>query len=66
VASPALDDENYLCQLAAFIVTALVLSLSMIRFRIVPKRRLWGARTPKRCINFWPDASTSPSTELGS
>jgi putative membrane protein len=42
VASPALDDENYLCQLAAFIVTALVLSLSMIRFRIVPKRRLWG------------------------
>jgi putative membrane protein len=32
----------YLLQLAAFIVVALVLSLPMIRFRIVPKRRLWG------------------------
>src|SRR6516164_2721958 len=31
----------YLLQLAAFIVVALVLSLPMIRFRIVPKRRLW-------------------------
>src|SRR5262245_63949038 len=30
----------YLLQLAAFIVAALVLSLPMIRFRIVPKRRL--------------------------
>jgi uncharacterized protein len=28
-------------QLATFIVTALVLSLPMIRFRIVPKRRMW-------------------------
>src|SRR5262249_11485930 len=32
----------YLLQLAAFIVAALVLSLPVIRFRIVPKRRLWG------------------------
>jgi len=32
----------YLFQLAAFIVVALVLSLPMIRFRIVPKRRMWG------------------------
>jgi putative membrane protein len=32
----------YLLQLAAFIVAALVLSLPMIRFRIVPKRRMWG------------------------
>src|SRR5262245_57339554 len=32
----------YLFQLAAFIVAALVLSLPMIRFRIVPERRLWG------------------------
>src|SRR5262249_25521931 len=32
----------YLLQLAAFIVAALVLSLPMIRFRIVPERRLWG------------------------
>ena len=32
----------YLLQLAAFIVVALVLSLPMIRFRIVPKRRMWG------------------------
>jgi putative membrane protein len=32
----------YLLQLAAFIAVALVLSLPMIRFRIVPKRRLWG------------------------
>jgi putative membrane protein len=32
----------YLSQLAAFIVVALVLSLPMIRFRIVPKGRLWG------------------------
>src|SRR6516164_8275023 len=32
----------YLLQLAAFIVVALVLSLAMIRFRIVPKRQLWG------------------------
>jgi putative membrane protein len=31
----------YLLQLAAFIVVALVLSLPMIRFRIVPKRRMW-------------------------
>src|SRR5215472_200127 len=31
----------YLLQLAAFIVAALVLSLPMIRFRIVPKRRMW-------------------------
>src|SRR5262245_26912992 len=31
----------YLFQLAAFIVVALVLSLPMIRFRIVPKRRMW-------------------------
>ena len=30
----------YLLQLAAFIVVALVLSLPMIRFRIVPKRRM--------------------------
>src|SRR5262245_35610397 len=35
----------YLSQLAAFIVVALVLSLPMIPFRIVPKRRLWGAST---------------------
>jgi hypothetical protein len=32
---------TYLLQLAAFIVVALVLSLPMIRFRIVPKRRMW-------------------------
>src|SRR5262247_1978781 len=32
----------YLFQLAAFIVVALVLSLAMTRFRIVPKRQLWG------------------------
>src|SRR6516165_6387180 len=32
----------YLLQLGAFIVVALVLSLPMIRFRIVPKRRMWG------------------------
>jgi putative membrane protein len=32
----------YLLQLAAFIVVALVLSLPRIRFRIVPKRRMWG------------------------
>src|SRR5262249_53289832 len=32
----------YLLQLAAFIVVALVLSLPMIRFRIVPKHRMWG------------------------
>jgi putative membrane protein len=32
----------YLLQLAAFIVLAVVLSLPMIRFRIVPKRRLHG------------------------
>src|SRR5262245_60777919 len=32
----------YLLQLAAFIVAALVLSLPMIRFRIVPERRMWG------------------------
>jgi len=32
----------YLLQLAAFILIALVLSLPMIRFRIVPKRRMWG------------------------
>jgi putative membrane protein len=32
----------YLVQLAAFIVAAVVLSLPMIRFRIVPKRRLHG------------------------
>src|SRR5262249_56413573 len=31
----------YLLQLATFIVVALVLSLPMIRFRIVPKRRMW-------------------------
>jgi putative membrane protein len=31
----------YLLQLAAFIVAVLVLSLPMIRFRIVPKRRMW-------------------------
>ena len=31
----------YLLQLAVFIVVALVLSLPMIRFRIVPKRRMW-------------------------
>lgn len=31
----------YLLQLAAFIAAALVLSLPMIRFRIVPKRRMW-------------------------
>lgn len=32
----------YLIQLIVFIVSALVLSLPMIRFRIVPKRRMWG------------------------
>ena len=32
----------YLVQLAAFIAVALLLSLPMIRFRIVPKRRLHG------------------------
>jgi putative membrane protein len=32
----------YLLQLAAFIVAAVVLSLPMIRFRIVPRRRLHG------------------------
>jgi putative membrane protein len=32
----------YLSQLAAFIVAALVLALPMIRFRIVPKSRMWG------------------------
>jgi len=32
----------YLLQLGAFIVVALVLSLPMIRFLIVPKRRMWG------------------------
>jgi len=32
----------YLFQLAAFILMALVLSLPMIRFRIVPNRRMWG------------------------
>ena len=32
----------YLIQLAAFIAVALLLSLPMIRFRIVPKRRLHG------------------------
>jgi putative membrane protein len=32
----------YLLQLAAFIVVAVVLSLPIIRFRIVPKRRLHG------------------------
>src|SRR5262249_33305143 len=32
----------YLLQLAAFIVVALVLSLPAARFRVVPKRRLWG------------------------
>jgi putative membrane protein len=32
----------FLLQLAAFIVVALVLSLPAIRFRVVPKRRLWG------------------------
>jgi len=32
----------YLLQLAAFIVVALVLSLPATRFRVVPKRRLWG------------------------
>jgi putative membrane protein len=32
----------YLVQLAAFIVTAVLLSLPMIRFRIVPRRRLHG------------------------
>jgi putative membrane protein len=33
----------FLIQLATFIVVAVVLSLPMIRFRIVPKRRMWGA-----------------------
>jgi putative membrane protein len=32
----------YLLQLAAFMAVALVLSLPIVRFRIVPKRRLWG------------------------
>jgi putative membrane protein len=32
----------YLIQLIAFIASAFVLSLPMIRFRIVPKRRMWG------------------------
>jgi putative membrane protein len=32
----------YLLQLAAFVVVAVVLSLPEIRFRIVPKSRLWG------------------------
>jgi hypothetical protein len=31
----------YVIQLAVFIATALVLSLPMIRFRIVPKQRMW-------------------------
>ena len=35
-------DIIYLLQLAAFIVVAFVLSLPAVRFRIVPKRRLWG------------------------
>jgi putative membrane protein len=32
----------YLIQLAVFIVAAVVLSLPPIRYRIVPKRRMWG------------------------
>jgi putative membrane protein len=32
----------YLLQLAAFIVAAVTLSLPQIRFRIVPKSRMWG------------------------
>ena len=32
----------YLFQLAVFVVAALILSLPLIRFRIVPKRRMWG------------------------
>src|SRR5262249_16582283 len=31
----------YVIQLAVFIATALVLSVPMIRFRIVPKQRMW-------------------------
>src|SRR5262245_18989608 len=39
----------YLLQLAAFIVMALVLSLSATRFRVVPKRRLW-AKAPAEAM----------------
>jgi putative membrane protein len=42
----------YLLQLAAFIVVALVLSLPMIRFRIVPKRRLWGRAHAEAMYQF--------------
>ena len=31
----------YLTQLSAFILAALVLSMPTVRFRIVPKRRMW-------------------------
>jgi energy-converting hydrogenase Eha subunit A len=31
----------YLIQLGTFIVAALVLSLPILRFRIVPRRRVW-------------------------
>jgi putative membrane protein len=54
----------YLLQLAAFIVVALVLSLPMIRFRIVPKRRLWGRAHAEAMYQFLAEASISPSTVL--
>jgi putative membrane protein len=43
----------YLIQLIAFIVSGLVLSLPMIRFRIVPKRRMWGRAHAEAMRQFW-------------
>ena len=43
----------YLIQLATFIAAAVVLSLPMIRFRIVPKRRMWGSAHVEAMHQFW-------------
>ena len=43
----------YLVQLAAFIVAALVMSLPMVRLRIVPKRRMWGRAHAEAMCQFW-------------
>ena len=48
----------YLIQLAVFILAAIVLSLPPIRYRIVPKRRMRDARTPRPSTSSWRTAST--------
>jgi len=55
----------YLLQLAAFIAAALVLSLPMIRFRIVPKRRMWTRAHAEAMHQFLAKASISPRHRTG-